>query len=57
MRIVDVTLDHWRVPPHREIRDAVQQMEAVEVVVVAGPAPEVPGTGVVFDKVHALSAT
>jgi L-alanine-DL-glutamate epimerase-like enolase superfamily enzyme len=35
MRIVDVTLDHWRVPPHREIRDAVQQMEAVEVVAVS----------------------
>lgn len=34
MRIVEVRVDCWRVPPHREIRDAVQQMEAVEIVTV-----------------------
>lgn len=32
MKITDVEIERWSIPPHREISDAVQQMEAVEVV-------------------------
>ena len=32
MHITDVLVERWSVPPHRQISDAVQKMEAVEVV-------------------------
>lgn len=32
MRITDVSVERWSIPPHRKISDAVQKMEAVEVV-------------------------
>lgn len=49
MQIEDVAVEVWRVPPHREIRDAVQQMEAVEVVTVSISTDEgVTGSGFTY---------
>ena len=49
MKITGVSLERWRVPPHREIRDAVQQMEAVEVVAATLETDEgVSGSGFTY---------
>lgn len=49
MQITEVVIELWSVPPHREIRDAVQQMEAVEVVTVEITTDEgVSGSGFTY---------
>lgn len=49
MRVTGVEVEHWSVPPHREIEDAVQQMEAVEVVTASVTTDEgVSGMGFTY---------